>query len=133
MKTTTLFEDKLAPYKDQLLHHPLYQKLTSTEAIQTFMEYHAFAVWDFMSLVKALQRKLTCTELPWVPVGSPATRRLINEIVWGEESDVDQFNQPTSHFELYIKAMEEVGANTAPIKKLVAEIQNGTAWEIAVS
>ena len=133
MKTTTLFEDKLAPYKDQLLHHPLYHKLNSTKAIQTFMEYHAFAVWDFMSLVKALQRKLTCTELPWVPFGSPATRRLINEIVWGEESDVDQFNQPTSHFELYIKAMEEVGANTAPIKKLVAEIQNGTAWEIAVS
>jgi hypothetical protein len=133
MKTTTLFEDKLAPYKDQLLHHPLYYKLNSTKAIQTFMEYHVFAVWDFMSLVKALQRKLTCTDLPWVPVGSPSTRRLINEIVWGEESDVDQFNQPASHFELYLKAMEEIGADTAPVKNLLAEIQNGTPWETAVA
>ena len=133
MKMTTLFEDKLAPYKEQLLHHPLYHKLNSTEAIQTFMEYHVFAVWDFMSLVKALQRKLTCTDLPWIPVGSPSTRRLINEIVWGEESDVDQFNQPASHFELYLKAMEEIGANTAPMKKLLVEIQNGTAWDTAIS
>lgn len=132
MKTTTLFEDKLAPYKDQLLHHPLYYKLNSPKAIQTFMEYHVFAVWDFMSLVKALQRKLTCTDLPWVPVGSPSTRRLINEIVWGEESDVDQFNQPASHFELYLKAMEEIGADTTPVKNLLAEIQNGTPWETAV-
>ena len=133
MKTNTLFEEELAPYKDQLLHHPLYHKLNSTEAIQTFMEYHVFAVWDFMSLVKALQRKLTCTDLPWIPIGSPSTRRLINEIVWGEESDVDQFNQPTSHFELYLKAMEEIGANTAPMKKLLSEIQNGTTWETAVN
>ncbi|MDG1930247.1 MAG: DUF3050 domain-containing protein [Flavobacteriaceae bacterium] len=133
MKTTTLFEDKLAPNKDQLLHHALYHKLNSTEAIKTFMEYHVFAVWDFMSLVKALQRKLTCTDLPWVPVGSPSTRRLINEIVWGEESDVDQFNQPGSHFELYLKAMEEIGANTAPINALVSAIQNGTPWRTALS
>ena len=133
MKTTTLFEDKLAPYKDQLLHHPLYQKLNSTEAIQTFMEYHVFAVWDFMSLVKALQQKLTCTDLPWVPVGSPSTRRLINEIVWGEESDVDQFNQPASHFELYLRAMEEIGADTTPMKNVLAEIQNGIAWQTAIN
>jgi hypothetical protein len=133
MKTTTLFEDKLAPYKDQLLHHALYHKLNSTEAIKTFMEYHVFAVWDFMSLVKALQRKLTCTDLPWVPVGSPSTRRLINEIVWGEESDVDQFNQPGSHFELYLKAMEEIEANTAPINAFVSAIQNGTPWRTALS
>ena len=132
MKTTAFFEDKLAPHKDKLSHHALYHKLNSTEAIKTFMEYHVFAVWDFMSLVKALQRKLTCTDLPWVPVGSPSTRRLINEIVWGEESDVDQFNQPGSHFELYLKAMEEIGANTAPINALVSAIQNGTPWRTAL-
>ncbi len=38
--------------------------------------------------------------------------RLINEIVSGEESDFDEQGNPTSHFELYIRSMEEVGADT---------------------
>ena len=132
MKNTAVFEDRLTPFRDQLLHHPLYEKLHTPKAIQTFMSYHVFAVWDFMSLVKALQLKLTSTTLPWIPVGSPSTRRLINEIVWGEESDVDQLNNPASHFEMYLKAMEEVGADTAPIHQLVTHIKSGIPWEKAV-
>ncbi len=126
-------DEGLVPLKAKLLEHPLYTKLTSIEAIRVFMTYHAFAVWDFMSLVKALQQKLTCTEVPWVPVGSPSSRRLINEIVWGEESDVDTLGNPVSHYELYLKAMEEIGADTVPIVDLVTTIQNGMPWQEAVS
>ena len=133
MIITNTIDKSLAPLKAKLLEHPLYTKLNSVEAIRVFMTYHAFAVWDFMSLVKALQQKLTCTELPWVPVGSPSSRRLINEIVWGEESDVDTAGNPTSHYELYLKAMDEIGADTAPIVNLVTAIQNGMPWQEAVS
>lgn len=81
------------------------------------MEHHVFAVWDFMSLLKSLQRHITCVELPWRPSGYPAEMvRLINQIVVGEESDLDQFGKPCSHFDLYLKAMEEVGADTTKIK-----------------
>ncbi len=133
MIITNTIDKSLAPLKAKLLEHPLYTKLNSVEAIRVFMTYHAFAVWDFMSLVKALQQKLTCTELPWVPVGSPSSRRLINEIVWGEESDVDTAGNPASHYELYLKAMDEIGADTAPIVNLVTAIQNGMPWQEAVS
>ena len=132
MITTDSLDQALAPLRAKLLEHPLYTKLTSLEAIQVFMTYHAFAVWDFMSLVKSLQQKLTCTELPWVPVGNPATRRLINEIVCGEESDVDIQGNPASHYELYLQAMEEIGGDTTPIVDLVTKIQNGTSWDEAV-
>lgn len=132
MITTDYLSKTLEPYRLALLNHSLYEKLHSIEAIQTFMTYHAFAVWDFMSLVKALQQKLTCTTVPWIPLGSSSTRRLINEIVWGEESDVDAMGNPASHYELYIESMDEIGANTAPIQDLVSTIQSGLPWQIAL-
>lgn len=99
-----------------LVRHPVYRELTNLSAIQTFMECHIFAVWDFMSLLKALQNKVTCTNVPWRPSKYSAdVVRMINEIVLGEESDVDQNGKPSSHFHLYIRAMEEVGANTDAI------------------
>jgi hypothetical protein len=96
------------------------------------MEHHVYAVWDFMSLLKALQRELTCVEVPWVPTAGSAMRRLINEIVLEEESDVDQRGQAISHFELYVRAMEECGANTAPIRRLVAAVADGRTIERAL-
>jgi Protein of unknown function (DUF3050). len=37
---------------------------------------------------------------------------LLNEIILGEESDVDRYEQHLSHFEMYFHAMKEVGAST---------------------
>jgi hypothetical protein len=95
-----------------LLAHPVYTKINNLEGLQQFTQYHVFAVWDFMSLLKSLQIGLTSVQLPWVPVGSANTRYLINEIVLGEESDVDEHDQRISHFELYLKAMQQMGAPT---------------------
>jgi len=125
--------EKLKSLSDQLIQHPLYDQLQSLDAIRSFMEIHVFAVWDFMTLVKFLQRELTCVQIPWVPVGSPSTRRLINEIVWGEESDVDEHGDPISHFELYLKAMSDVGADTQPIENFVSQIQKGVSWKDALT
>jgi len=75
------------PYKQALATHQVYSAISSLDHVRTFMETHVFAVWDFMCLLKALQRALTCTETPWIPRGDAATRRLINEIVLSEESE----------------------------------------------
>lgn len=105
----------LEPLRQEILQHRLYGQLRSLEDLNVFMGYHVFAVWDFMSLLKRLQRDLTCTTLPWLPVGRASTRRFINEIVLGEETDADDAGGYLSHFELYLKAMRETGANTARI------------------
>src|SRR6056300_1574652 len=111
--------------RQELIQHPAFGWVNTLDKARDFMETHVWAVWDFMVLLKALQRQLTCVDTYWIPKGDPETRRLINEIVHGEESDVDQDGNATSHFELYIKAMEEAGANTAPILAFIEALRSG--------
>ncbi len=114
----------LAPYREQIVNHPVYKKIQTADDVRIFMKYHVYAVWDFMSLLKSLQRNLTRVELPWYPVGDAQTRFLINEIVVGEESDVDQFGVRMSHYELYLKAMKEMGADTQPIETFLDALKS---------
>lgn len=104
----------------ELTNHPVYGTFQNLESIRHFMGYHVFAVWDFMSLLKSLQRHITCVSVPWRPSHYPADMvRLINQIVLGEESDVDQYGTPISHFNLYLKGMEEIGADTSIMKNFL--------------
>jgi len=113
----------ISELKDQLLRHPLYSMMKTKEDIFVFMESHVYAVWDFMSLLKSLQRDLTCTTTPWVPQSNATTRFFINEIVLGEESDVDPNGGYISHFELYLRAMRESGANTQSMEAFIVHLQ----------
>jgi hypothetical protein len=116
---------RISPLRAHLAAHPLYAKIQSAEQLRAFMESHVFAVWDFMSLLKALQSRLTCVEVPWRPTRWPESRRFINEIVLGEESDVFQ-GRAVSHFELYLEAMRESGADLRPISALLAQLSGGS-------
>ncbi|WP_116124752.1 DUF3050 domain-containing protein [Lewinella sp. IMCC34183] len=123
MSDITTIKRATAPLTRQLTDHRIYHLLNDVEGIRTFMEYHVFAVWDFMSLLKALQRELTCITLPWKPSNNAKTARFINEIVLGEETDIDRHGVPASHFELYLEAMDEVDADTVPIIRLLGNIR----------
>lgn len=120
---TQIVNQKILAYKEQLLQHSLYNEIKTVEDLNCFLEHHVFAVWDFMSLLKALQAKLTCTTTPWLPVGNPEIRYLINEIVVAEETDVDQNGNRKSHYELYLEAMEALGADTLPIQNFLSDVE----------
>lgn len=120
-------EESLAADRIALLQHPLYQQLKSMDDIRLFMQYHVFAVWDFMSLLKALQQRLTCTQVPWMPPADPNLARFINEIVLGEETDVDEDGQAQSHYELYRSAMEQAGANGQLMDAFLKAVQHGAS------
>ena len=117
-----ILNSNLTKYRKEIVNHALYKKLNSVEDIAIMMEHHVYAVWDFMSLLKALQSLLTCTTSPWKPVGDGKIRQLVNSIVLEEESDVDKENNPLSHYEMYIDAMKQCGANTSAIESFVANV-----------
>ena len=115
--------NNISEERKQLLEHPLYQHITTVSDLNKFTEGHVYAVWDFMSLLKALQIELTCVSLPWFASEYPNTRYLINEIVLAEESDEYIDGRRLSHFEMYIDAMETMGANTEPISQFLLKIK----------
>src|SRR5258708_13213168 len=93
-------ECSLAPLRERLVTHPLYARLRCEGSIRIFMEAHVFAVWDFQSLLKALQRLVTCVEVPWLPTSDPEARRLVNEIVLYQNTDQPPPARHLSHFTL---------------------------------
>ena len=122
----------LATLRAQLLDHPVYTEVSSVEDLRRFMEDHVFAVWDFMSLLKRLQKDLTCTTVPWFPADDARAARLINDIVIGEETDVDPNGSYVSHLDLYLRAMVDVGANTRQFDTFRSMARVGISVETAM-
>jgi len=115
----------------QLMSHPLYEAIHDERTLRVFMRTHVFCVWDFQSLLKALQRSLTCINIPWLPTRDPEARRLINELVLEEESD-KVGESYLSHFELYLQAMNDCGADRRPIDGFIASLSRGDSFEEAL-
>lgn len=135
-KTYKDIKPAIEPYTKKLMSHPLYNSINSIEACQMFMESHAFAVWDFMTLLKWLQINLTTVSLPWVPPKDTELAYFINSIVIGEESDdlgTGRHIGVISHYDLYLSSMREVGSDIRPITNFVGQIQNGSNWREALA
>lgn len=107
----------------RLEKHPVYGKVQSLEDLRVFMSHHVYSVWDFMSVVKYLQQRIAPSSWPWVPRGNPSVRYFINQLVLEEESDraPDEEGKTaySSHFELYCRAMTEIGASPSGILSFV--------------
>ena len=110
-----------------LANHPIFAQPTiqNKKELQLFMQSHVYAVWDFMSLLKSLQNLIVPSTVPWVPTAYSRSdsARLINEIVYGEESDQSINGGSTSHFDLYCQSMKEIGVDTTPIETFITTVQ----------
>jgi len=128
----TRLRSLIEPTRQRLEHHAVYAEIRDIHHLRTFMQSHVFAVWDFMSLLKSLQASLTCVTTPWLPSPHARASRLINEIVLGEESDSfdDGF---VSHFELYLQAMLEAGADSSAIQTLLTQLRQGVTLDQALN
>jgi hypothetical protein len=121
----------IEPLRQEIMNHKVYSMIKNVDDLKVFMQYHIYAVWDFMSLLKTLQTNLTCTTAPWFPKGNAETRHLINEIVVGEEADVDLDGNRKSHFELYVDAMKQCGADTKQIELFISILKETNDFGLA--
>ncbi len=115
----------IANFKNQLENHLIYDAVSTIDDLRCFMEHHVYSVWDFMSLIKYLQSIIAPTNCPWTPQGEGRVRRFINELVLEEESDETNVSgEYSSHFELYKRAMGEIGADIKPSDSFIAIVQD---------
>jgi hypothetical protein len=125
--------DDLGSLRRALLEHPIYAHVTSVADLRRFMQDHVFAVWDFMSLLKRLQQDMTCIRVPWFPAGNSRAARLINDIVIGEETDLDPDGSFISHLDLYRRAMADIGASTLQFDRFCSLAKVGVPVEMALA
>ena len=125
-------QKEITSLREELKSHRLYQQLQTIEDIKIFTQDHVFAVWDFMSLLKTLQRELTCVSIPWVPRKKGKLTQFINEITLAEESDVDLSGESKSHFEMYLDAMRHMGSDTHKIEVFLSKIDQKSSVEEAL-
>jgi len=123
------FDANIVP-AEEASKHALWSEIRDERALRIFMEHHVYAVWDFMVLAKKLQNIFapSVVRSPWAPRYYPPYRRFVTEIILDEESD--SFTGPNgkqfygSHYELYLSAMNEIGADTDTVRRMVASAPN---------
>lgn len=122
---------ELQPLMQKIAQHPLFNTLKTLDkstiigALRVMSQYHVYAVYDFMCLLKALQRSVSCVSVPWFPPVDALGAHLVNQILVEEEGDISYDNRYLCHFELYLEAMEECQANTQGIRAFLEQLQSG--------
>lgn len=121
--------EKINERKTELENHPILvtSAIQDIEDLHIFMSTHAYAVWDFMSLLKTIQHNITPSSNLWLPSKGNRSElgRMINEIVLCEESDVVPGGGHMSHFDMYLLAMKEVGIDTKVLEMFIEYMSRG--------
>ncbi len=123
----------IQPLAAAVNQHPVFAAINSIPRLCRFAQIHVYAVWDFMCLLKALQRQLSSPALLWTPPSNHLGCHLVNTLLAEEESDVFQEKQYLSHFELYLRAMQECGADIGSISTFITHIRQQQSLHTAFS
>jgi hypothetical protein len=144
LQAAAALRDAIHPLRQELLLHPVYDAVSTLPRLRRFMAIHVYAVWDFMCLTRRLQGDLTSLA-PLGPVlACSGLAHLINQLELDEESDggaeahgfarePSSAGAAISHVQLYLAAMEEIGAPTQSMRRFLSLLAYGAEVEVALA
>ncbi|SME90238.1 DUF3050 domain-containing protein [Pseudobacteriovorax antillogorgiicola] len=102
-------------YFQMLENHKVYDLVFNRQSLTYFMERHVICVWLYHSLIKSLHNELVNDLKSINSCEQKECLRLITEVILDEVVEDQGDGQIQSHLELYINAMEDIGANIGPV------------------
>ena len=112
--------------------HRIYEMMSSRSTLIHFMERHVICVWGYHRLLHSLQKDIIALSQPLNSDPYKEVIRLIHQIVLDEEVDQMGDGRITSHLELYLDAMEDIGCNLSPILTMFDLLENGIPAKKAI-
>lgn len=116
-----------------LINHPLYNNIKTEEDINVYMFNQVWCVWDFMTLVKSIQISIVPPNILWIPPKYPELGAYIYEVLLTEETDKSYDGGTSlSHFQTYLKAMNESKVDTTAVDLFINQLESGYDFETAI-
>ena len=114
----------------QLSVHTVFEKINTLDRAKIYMESQIWCVWDFMMLLRSIQNHYMCQNYLWLPPQDTKVARFIYEMLISEETDIDETGGGySSHFETYLRAMSDAGADMIPINEFLRHVRKGDTFE----
>lgn len=112
--------------------HKLYKNVNDEASLRTFVEHHILCVWGYGFLLRNLYQDLVGRVAPLASQPQKEAQRLIAEIMIEEEFEEQADGSLLSHLELYLEAMQAVGADMGPTMSLFDMVEAGESWKIGL-
>ena len=113
----------------QLLEtHRIYDRLHDEASLRLFVEHHVICVWIYNYLMRDLYQEIANHIQPMSSQVQKEAIRLISELVLEEEVDEQNDGTLISHMEIYLEAMQDLGADVGPIMSFFDLLESGKDW-----
>ena len=119
-------------YFQILENHKLYKMIKDEAALKVFAEHHILCVWGYGFLMRNIYQDLVKRIEPLATQSQKEAQRLIAQMMIEEEFLKQDDGSSASHLEVYIEAMQLMGADTGPTISLFDIYENGQGWKIGL-
>jgi hypothetical protein len=115
-----------------LENHKLYESIVDEQSLRLFMEHHVICVWSYSYLLREIHQEMVASIHPLNSQSQKEAIRLVSEMILEEEVEEQQDGTLVSHLEIYLEAMQDLGANISPIVSFFDLQDSGQNWQTAL-